>query len=192
VSGWVVLTVVGFVVGALSGGLVACVLVQTDGIGLLELAEMLFGLLLGATVLGTAQWLALRWILPSAWAWIPATALGFAALVGCSLFGELHSPWPIALVVGAVLPGALQAQVLRVQLPGAAQWMFSSAFGLLAAEYALSQAYADDEPWWLDALLGAGPVLPYALLTGWTLLRLAKARQEAEEDGQRVESDARQ
>jgi hypothetical protein len=185
----VVLTLVGFGAGVFSAVGLARLLVRTDMIGLLEIAAIVFALLVGSAVLGVAQWLALRWLLLGAWAWIPATALGFAALVGCSLFGEFHSPWPLAVGVGAFLPGVVQFRVLRVQLPGSAQWFFSSAFGLLGGAFALSQLYELDDPWGWNILVGLATPLPYALMTGWALLRMAEAKQEAEKEGQRIESD---
>ena len=114
---WPLASLLGFPIG----GLIANVIVgPVDSVG----AALAGGLIAGA-VIGTAQWLALRSVVP--WFWIAATSLGMAVglAVGAAVVdygidrGDL-------MIIGALTGagvGGLQALVLAQQgLSGAAWW----------------------------------------------------------------------
>jgi hypothetical protein len=159
------------------GGLIADVIVgPVDSFG----AALAGGLIAGA-VIGAAQWLALRRLVP--WFWIAATSVGMAAglAVGAALVDYGISRGDLMLMgalTGAGV-GGLQALVLaRQQISGAAWWAAANppvwALAWLVSSYVLSSNV--DEQF---TNFGASGALLYALLTG-LLLELLFRRREAE------------
>jgi hypothetical protein len=117
--------------------------IHTIGAGSLA---TLFGSLISAGVIGLAEWLALRWLMPrlgsgsQGIAWVILTMFGFSAgfVVGAliaGLVGTSESPVALALVtfvswamVGA-LTGILQWMSLRLVARGAVWWVGANAVG---------------------------------------------------------------
>ena len=137
------------------------------------------GLIAGAVV-GSAQWLALRRVVP--WVWIAATSIGMAA--GLTL-GAMLVDYGIGrvdlMLMGAVtgaVVGGLQAVVLaRQRISGAAWWAVANppawALAWLVSSYVIS-ANIDER----FTNFGASGCLLYALMTG-LLLELLFRRTEA-------------
>ena len=106
----------------------------------------LFGSLISAGVIGLAEWLALRWLMPrlapgsQGIAWVILTMFGFSAgfVVGAliaGLIGTSDSPLALIIVtfiswalVGA-MTGVLQWMALRMVARGAIWWVASNALG---------------------------------------------------------------
>jgi hypothetical protein len=158
------------------GGLIANLTVgAVDSVG----AALAGGLIAGAVV-GAAQWLALRRVVP--WIWIAATSIGMAA--GLSLGAALVDYgidrvdlMLMGAVTGAVV-GGLQAVVLTGQrIFGAAWWAVANppawALAWLVSSYVIT-ANIDER----FTNFGASGCVFYALLTG-LLLELMFRRTEA-------------
>jgi hypothetical protein len=171
---WPVASLVGFPIG----GLVANALVgPVDRV----VAALACGLLAGA-VIGAAQWLALRPLVP--WIWIAATSGGMAAglALGAALVDYGIGRGDLALMgalTGAGV-GVLQALVLaRQRIPGAVWWAAANppawALGWLVTSYVISSNVKEQFP-----NFGAGGALLFALLTGallaWLFRRMDDQR----------------
>jgi hypothetical protein len=138
------------------------------------------GLIAGAVV-GAAQWLALRRLVP--WIWIAATSIGMAAglTLGAALVDYEVGRVDLMLmgaVTGAVV-GALQAVVLARQgISSAAWWAVANppawALAWLVSSYVITKNI--DERF---TNFGASGCLLYALLTG-VLLEAMYRRTEAQ------------
>lgn len=106
----------------------------------------LFGSLISAGVIGLAEWLALRWLMPrlgpgsQGIAWVILTMFGFSAgfVVGAliaGLVGTSESPVVSALVtfvswaMVGVLTGIMQWMLLRMVARGAVWWVGANALG---------------------------------------------------------------
>jgi hypothetical protein len=141
----------------------------------------LAGGLIAGTVVGAAQWLALRRVIP--WTWIAATSIGMAAglALGAALVDYGIGQVDLMLmgaVTGAVVAG-LQAVVLARQgVSGAAWWAVANppawALAWLVSSYVITKNI--DERF---TNFGASGCLLYALLTG-VLLEAIYRRTEAE------------
>jgi hypothetical protein len=157
---WPLAILVGFPIG----GLVAnSVVGPVDRV----VAALACGLLAGA-VIGAAQWLALRPIVP--WIWIPATSVGMAAglALGAALvdYGIGRGDLVLMGALTGAGVGVLQAVVLaRQRIPGAAWWAAANppawALGWLVTSYVISSNVKEQFP-----NFGAGGALLFALLTG--------------------------
>lgn len=115
----------------------------------------LFGSLISAGVIGLAEWLALRWMMPrlapgsQGIAWVILTMFGFSAgfVVGsivAGLIGTGAAPLPLALVtfiswalVGA-MTGIMQWTSLRMVARGAIWWVAANALGYGLGAFATS------------------------------------------------------
>jgi hypothetical protein len=170
---WPLAILLGFPVG----GYVANLAVgAVDSVG----AALAGGLTAGAVV-GAAQWLALRRIVP--WMWIAATSIGMAAglTLGATLVEYGIGRVDLMLmgaVTGAVV-GGLQAVVLARQgFSGGAWWAVANppawALAWLVSSYVITKNI--DERF---ANFGASGCLLYALLTG-VLLEAIYRRTEAQ------------
>jgi hypothetical protein len=171
---WPLAILVGFPIG----GYVANVVVgPVDSVG----AALACGLIAGA-VIGAAQWLALRQLVP--WIWIAATGVGMAVglAAGAALVDYGISRGDLVLM-GAVTGlgvGGLQAFALaRQRVPGAAWWVAANppawALGWLVTSYVITRNVKEQFP-----NFGASGALLYAVLTGLVLAWLFR-RMESEE-----------
>jgi hypothetical protein len=159
---WPVAVLVGFPIG----GLLANVIVgRIDSAG----AAIAGGLIAGA-VIGAAQWLALRPLVP--WFWIAATSVGMAVglTAGAALADYGISRGDLALmgaVTGAGV-GGLQALVLARQVSDAVWWAAANppawALAWLVTSFVISTNVKDQY-----TNFGAGGALVFALLS-WFLL----------------------
>jgi hypothetical protein len=165
---WPLAILVGFPIG----GLIANVIVgPVDSPG----AALLGGVLAGA-VIGAAQWLALRGVVP--WIWIAATSAGMAAgLTAGAVLVDYGIGRADLVVMGAVTGvgvGGLQAVVLARQgISGAAWWAVANppawALGWLVTSYVITSNV--DEQF---TNFGAGGALLFAVLTGLLLTSLLR------------------
>jgi hypothetical protein len=170
---WPLAIILGFPIG----GYIANVTVgAVDSVG----AALAGGLIAGAVV-GAAQWLALRRLVP--WIWIAATSLGMAAglTLGAALVDYSIDRVDLMLMgaVTGVVVGGLQAVVLARQgISGAAWWVVANppawALAWLVSSYVISKNI--DERF---TNFGASGCLLYALLTG-VLLEMMFRRTEAQ------------
>jgi hypothetical protein len=159
------------------GGYVANLAVgPVDSVG----AALAGGLVAGAVV-GAAQWLALRRLVP--WVWIAATSIGMAAglTLGAALvdYGISRVDLMLMGAVSGAVVGGLQALVLaRHGISGAAWWAVANPFAWvlawLVSSYVIS---ANIEERFTN--FGASGCLLYALLTG-VLLEVLFRRTEAQ------------
>jgi hypothetical protein len=169
---WPLAILVGFPVG----GYVANLTVgPVDSVG----AALAGGLIAGAMV-GAAQWLALRRLVP--WIWIVATSIGMAAglSLGAALveYGISRSDLMLMGAVTGAFVGGLQALVMaRQRMSGVAWWAVAVppawALAWLVSSYVIS-ANIDER----FTNFGASGCLLYALLTG-VLLEVLFRRTEA-------------
>ena len=174
---WPVAILVGFPIGGLVANLI---------VGKIDTAAAaLAGGLIAGGIIGAAQWLALRPLVP--WLWVIATSVGMAAglTAGAALVDYGISRGDLALM-GAVTGlgvGGLQALLLAPRVSGALWWA-----ALNPAAWALA---------WLITYFvittnvkehftnfGAGGALVFALLT-WLLLRFLF--QANDRDGEPLE-----
>ena len=170
---WPLAIILGFPIG----GYVANLTVgAVDSVG----AALAGGLFAGAVV-GAAQWLALRRVVP--WIWIAATSLGMAAglTLGAALVDYSIDRVDLMLMgaVTGALAGALQAVVLARQgISGAAWWALANppvwALAWLVSSYVITKNI--DERF---TNFGASGCLLFALLTG-VLLEMMFRRTEAQ------------
>jgi hypothetical protein len=160
---WPLAIILGFPIG---GYLANLSIGAVDSVG----AALAGGLIAGA-VIGAAQWLALRRIVP--WTWIAATSIGMAAglTLGAALVDYGIGRVDLMLmgaVTGAVV-GGLQAAVLARQgISSAAWWAVANppawALAWLVSSYVITKNI--DERF---TNFGASGCLLYALLTGGLL-----------------------
>jgi len=170
---WPLAIMLGFPIGGLIANLTVG---AVDSVG----AALAGGLIAGAVV-GAAQWLSLRRVVP--WIWITATSLGMAA--GLTL-GAVLVDYSIdrvdLMLMGAmtgVVVGGLQAVVLARQgISGAAWWAVANppawALAWLVSSYVITKNI--DERF---TNFGASGCLLYALLTG-VLLEMMFRRTEVQ------------
>jgi len=134
------------------------------------------------TAFGVGQWLVLRRLIPHAGRWVPATAIGYAAvfflaalLIPDDQAIELAPAAQIALgvIVGAAVgvpPAIMQwLLALRRALPAAGWWIPGNAASW-AVGFAISFAF---DLWLGEPAFIAGPVVAIGL-TGVALLRLLR------------------
>jgi hypothetical protein len=163
---WALAALIGFPIG----GEIAHVIVgPVDSFG-----PALAGGLIAGVVIGAAQWLALRQLVP--WVWIAATGVGMAIglAVGAALvdYGISRGNLVIMGAVTGALVGGLQALVLARQgISGAAWWAVANppawALGWLVTSYVITKNV--DEQF---TNFGASGTLLFALLTGFLLALL--------------------
>jgi len=134
----------------------------------------LAGGLLAGVVIGAAQWIALRSVVP--WLWIAATSIGMAVglAVGASVvdYGIDRGDLMIMGALTGVGVGGLQALVLaRQRIPGAGWWAAVNppvwALAWLVTSYVITGNV--DERF---TNFGASGTLLYALITGLLLAAL--------------------
>lgn len=168
---WPLATLLGFPIG----GLIANVIVgPVDSIG-----PALGGGLIAGAVIGGAQWLALKQIVP--WIWIAATSVGMAVglTVGAAIvdYGIGRRDLMVMGAVTGAAVGGLQALVLvRQRVPGAVWWAAVNppawALAWLVTTYVISSNVKEQ-----FTNFGASGTLLYALLTGLLLARLFPRRE---------------
>jgi hypothetical protein len=160
---WPLAIIVGFPIG----GYVANLIVgPIDSVG----AALVGGLIAG-TVVGAAQWLALRRQVP--WIWIAATSIGMSAglALGAAIvdYGTSRAELMLMGALTGAVVGGLQALVLAQQrISGAAWWTVANppawALAWLVSSYVIS-ANIDER----FTNFGASGCLLYALLTSLLL-----------------------
>jgi hypothetical protein len=170
---WPLAVILGFPIG----GYVANLTIgAVDSVG----AAIAGGLIAGGVV-GAAQWLAIRRVVPS-WIWIAATSIGSAAglTLGAALVDYGIGRFDLMLMgaVTGALVGGLQSVVLaRRGISGAVWWAMANppawALAWLVSSYVIS-ANIDER----FTNFGASGCLLYALLTG-VLLEAMYRRTEA-------------
>jgi hypothetical protein len=198
---WVLLTVVGWVIGfplgfvfvAVAGGIIG-VHEGSDSIilklGLDNAALFIFIV----AVVSLMQWLALRRIFRRAGFWVLASIIGFTISsishgVVCHICGYPDDlgphgalVWAVAFVVGGTLTGVLQQRILRRQVYRSAWWVPASAagWGLSVIGFGLIELAFPKEAGPFATLIG-GLVLPVGLgaillgiVTGGTLIWLLR------------------
>jgi hypothetical protein len=165
---WPVAALLGFPIG---GWIANVVVGPVDSVG----AALAGGLLAGAVV-GSAQWLALKQVVP--WIWIAATSLGMAVglAVGAAVvdYGIDRGDLMLMGAVTGLGVGGLQALVLARQgLSGAAWWAVVNppawALAWLVSSYVISANVKER-----FTNFGASGTLVYALLTGLVLAWLVR------------------
>ena len=138
-------------------------------------AALAGGLIAGA-VIGAAQWLVLRRLVP--WVWIAATSVGMAVglAAGAALvdYGTSRGNLVVVGAVTGVLVGGLQALVLaRQRISGAVWWAMANppawALGWLVTSYVITKNVEER-----FTNFGAGGTLLFALLTGLVLAWLLR------------------
>ncbi len=144
---WFLGTLIGWFVGALLAiGLSYAVV----GLFFAEETNLIVGLVLGAVV-GLAQLVAVRGVLPltSRWVWGAATGLGIPFVVGVVVSGvwfnatETSDTWLVLVALaGGALAGLLQAPVLRRRTSRALWWISASSVSWAVAWLA-SVAWAE-------------------------------------------------
>ena len=170
---WPLAIILGFPIGGYIANLTVG---AVDSVG----AALAGGLIAGAVV-GAAQWLALRRVVP--WIWIAATSLGMAAglTLGAALVDYSIGRVDLMLMgaVTGVVVGGLQAVMLARQgISGAAWWAVANppawALAWLVSSYVITKNI--DERF---TNFGASGCLLYALLTG-VVLEIMFRRTEAQ------------
>jgi hypothetical protein len=206
---WIALTTLGHIVGLVLAylvfGLTTLLVseVPQSFVPLLLLSFPLSGALPGAAV-GAGQWWALRHVLAGSGWWIAASALASAAAALLSPFIGLEIPplqqtatervlpGTLTILVGGLLGGIGQWQVLRRVLPGAVWWIginmlgwglgglaFFGGFAWLLVNPSLSAVVSYVPPGWLVALLYsiASLALLPAFITGAGIVWLLRQSQ---------------
>lgn len=170
---WPLAIILGFPIG---GYIANLAIGAVDSLG----AALAGGLIAGAVV-GAAQWLALRRLVP--WMWIAATSIGMAAglALGAALvdYGIGRADLMLMGAVTGAAVGGLQAVVLARQGISSATWWAVAnppawAFAWLVSSYVIS-ANIDER----FTNFGASGCLLYALLTG-VILEAMYRRTEAQ------------
>lgn len=133
-------------------------------------AALAAGLIVG-TVIGAAEWFALRqWV---SWLWIPATTVGMAVglVAGAALvdYGIDRADLALMGAVNGLAVGVLQALVLaRHRIPGAIWWAVANppawALGWFVSSYVISRNIDERFP-----IFGASGAIVFGALT-WLLL----------------------
>jgi hypothetical protein len=159
---WPLAILLGFPIG----GLVANVIVgKIDSVG----AALLGGLIAGA-IIGAAQWLALRSLVP--WVWVVATSVGMAAglAAGAAFVDYGISRGDLALMgaVTGLAVGGLQAVLLARRGSGALWWVALNppawALAWFVTTFVITRNVKEH-----FAVFGASGALVFALLT-WLVL----------------------
>jgi hypothetical protein len=160
---WLVAILVGFPIGGLVADLVV------DGVD--SVGAALAGGLIAGTIIGAAQWFALRqWV---SWLWIPATSVGMAlGLAAGAALVDYGTDRGDVVLIGAVTGvgvGVAQALVLaRHRVPGALWWAVANppawALGWLVTSYVITTNVEEQ-----FTNFGASGTVVYGLLT-WLLL----------------------
>jgi hypothetical protein len=168
---WPVAAVLGFPIG---GWIANVVVGPVDSVG----AALAGGLLAGAVV-GSAQWLALKQVVP--WTWIVATSLGMTVglAVGAAVvdYGIDRGDLMLMGAVTGLGVGGLQALVLARQgLSGAAWWAVVNppawALAWLVSSYVITANVKER-----FTNFGASGTVLYALLTGLVLAWLIRGTE---------------
>lgn len=178
---WPVSILIGFPIG----GYVADLVVDgVDSIG----AALAAGLITG-TIIGAAQWFALRRHV--SWLWIPATTAGMAVglTIGAALVDYGIERGDLALM-GAVTGlgvGVIQAVVLaRHGIPGAVWWAIANppgwALGWFVSSYVIARNIGERFP-----IFGASGAVVFGILT-WLLLAILL--RDTAPDGERTPAPA--
>jgi hypothetical protein len=155
----------------------------------------IFGTLIGAMI-GTSQWLYLRWRIREARWWIPATALGWGVGLPLALSLNMLAGFGLSallygVVIGAAV-GLIQWLLLKRCASSAARWIPISVValpvgialaGMVDQQLAVGSSAAWEQMRWGTALSGGVAGLFVGLLTGITLLVLLSRRRES---GQKV------
>jgi len=170
---WVLVSVMGLVVGALLGMSVAYGLFDRDGVD--ATIGITGGIVMGATS-GFLQWVVLREKVARAGWWVLASALGFAIAGGTLGAIRINENYVMAGILFAavfgVVGGIMQWLVLRQQVVRAGLWILASIFGSLvgAIGFPISSAIGAAGNYGLSAmvfglLFGAGlGAIPGAVL----------------------------
>jgi hypothetical protein len=169
---WPLAALIGFPIG---GEFANVIVGPVDSVG----AALAGGLIAGA-VIGAAQWLALRQLVP--WIWIAATSVGMAVgLAGGAALVDYGISRGNLVVMGAAtgaLVGGLQALVLVRRIPGAAWWAVANppawALGWLVTSYVITKNVEEQ-----FTNFGASGTLVFALVTS-LLLALLFRRAESQ------------
>ena len=170
---------VGILVGFPIGGYVANLIVgKIDSVG----AALLGGLIAGA-IIGGAQWLALKSIVP--WVWLVATSVGMAAglTAGAALVDYGISRGDLALMgaVTGLAVGALQAFLLARRGSGALWWVAVNppawALAWFVTTFVITKNVKEH-----FAVFGASGAIVFALLT-WLVLTFLFRPNEREARG---------
>jgi hypothetical protein len=159
---WPVAVLVGFPIG---GYLANVIVGKVDSVG----AAVAAGLIAG-TIIGAAQWLALRPLVP--WAWVVATSVGMAAgLTGGAALVDYGIGRGDLALMGALTGlgvGGLQAFLLARRGSGALWWVALNppawALAWLVTSFVITRNVKEH-----FAVFGASGALVFALLT-WLLL----------------------
>ena len=159
---WPVAIIVGFPIG---GYLANVIVGKIDSVG----PALIGGLIVGA-IIGTAQWLALRPLVP--WVWLVATSLGMAAglTAGAALVDYGISRGDLALMgaVTGLVVGGLQAFLLARRGSGALWWVAVNppawALAWIVTTFVITRNVKEH-----FAVFGASGALVFALLT-WLVL----------------------
>jgi hypothetical protein len=159
---WPVAVLVGFPIG---GYLANVIVGKVDSVG----AAVAAGLIAG-TIIGAAQWLALRPLVP--WAWLVATSVGMAAgLTGGAALVDYGIGRGDLALMGALTGlgvGGLQAFLLARRGSGALWWVALNppawALAWLVTSFVITRNVKEH-----FAVFGASGALVFALLT-WLLL----------------------
>jgi hypothetical protein len=168
---WPVAILVGFPIGGYAANIIVG---KIDGVG-----AALLGGLIAAAIIGAAQWLALRSLVP--WLWIVATSVGMAVgLTAGAAIVDYGIDRGDLMIMGAITGlgvGALQALVLARQgISGAAWWAVVNppawALAWLISSYVIS-ANIDER----FTNFGASGALVFALIT-WLVLTFLFQRGE--------------
>jgi len=173
---WPVAILAGFPIGGLIADLVV------DGVDFVGAA--LAGGLIAGTIVGAAEWFALRrWV---SWLWIPATGAGMAAglTAGAALvdYGIDRGDLLLMGAVTGVGVGVLQTLVLaRHRIRGAFWWAVATppawAIGWFVSSYVITRNIDERFP-----VFGASGAVVFGLLT-WLLLAVLFRRAEPEVRG---------
>lgn len=175
---WTGLTLAGLGCGFAAASLTTRWFQTRDAIGAFDRVVFALGIFVWACVLGAFQALALKGVMPRAWRWIAVTGSGFVVSLALGLVTDvvLGMRWLLAPLV-ALAPGAAQFLVLRTDFARAWYWLFASALGLGSVPFFLLVV---DDGGWREAAVDLAAFLPYALVTGWVLLRLRRVGAEVQ------------
>jgi hypothetical protein len=172
---WPVAILVGFPIGGYAANLIVG---KIDSVS----AALIGGLIAGA-IIGAAQWLALKSIVP--WVWVVATSVGMAAglTAGAALVDYGISRGDLALmgVVTGLAVGGLQAVLLARRGSGALSWVAVSppawALAWFVTTFVITKNVKEH-----FAVFGASGALVFALLT-WLVLTFLFRPNEREARG---------
>ena len=172
---WPVAILVGFPIGGYAANII---IGKIDSVG----AALIGGLIAGA-IIGAAQWLALRSIVP--WVWLVATSVGMAAglTAGAALVDDGISRGDLALMgaVTGLAVGGLQAFPLARRGSGALWWVAVNppawALAWFVTTFVITKNVKEH-----FAVFGASGALVFALLT-WLVLTFLFRHNEREVRG---------